>query len=175
MANKTEIELHQKGMPDGYTVPYDADQYTGLFVCGGIVVFVYVIFVCAFTAIVYKETRELYPAFRNDGCLIALLPVLSFVVGVLFPVWLLIYLVCRGVNYVARKACAEEGNCCGFSFASFKARRIACRVQRQEEQMRQQQQRQHRTQQPDQTEAITTPPPAYTAQASPLDMEAGFA
>ncbi|KAK7911896.1 hypothetical protein PG985_014377 [Apiospora marii] len=175
MANKTKIELHQKGMPDGYTVSENADQYTGYFVGAGIVGFVYFLCVCVFAAAVYKAIRETYPVFRNDGCLVVFLPVLSFVAGVIFPVWLSAYLAYLCVTYVVRKACAEGGTCCGINFASFKARRAARRAQRLEEQMRfqqQQQQRQHRVQQPDQTEPYATPPPAYTAQASPSDMEA---
>ncbi|KAK8112847.1 hypothetical protein PG984_013373 [Apiospora sp. TS-2023a] len=175
MANATEIEHHMRGEPDGYIIPDDDGQFTPLFVFLGIFGFFYLVVAAITSTIVYKELRDSYPIFRNDGCLVLLLPLVSFVAGVLFPVELLLYLIYICVACLVRKT-SEADTCCGFSFSSYKARRATLRAQRSAEQRRQQQQQQQqRTQRPDQAEPIATPPPAYTAQASPSDMEAGQA
>ncbi|KAK8063580.1 hypothetical protein PG996_008232 [Apiospora saccharicola] len=175
MVNATEIEHHMRGEPDGYTIPDDDGRLTPLFVFLGFFGFFYLVVASSITAIVYKELRDSYPVFRNDGCLVVLLPLVSFVAGVLFPVEILLYLVYICVAYLVRKT-SEADTCCGFNFASYKARRAARRTQRSAEQRRQQQQQQQQsTQRPDQAEPIATPPPAYTARASPSDMEAGQA
>lgn len=174
MANTTEIELHMKGMPDGYTVPDDDGNMAVAYFFAGLIGFLYLAGVSTVTAICYSELRTTYPAVRNDGCLIALLPLVSFVVGVLFPVEVLVYTIYLFISYVGRKTSAREFSCCGLSLASYRARRAARRAKRYEEQRRQQQQQQ-RTQQPDQAEPIATPPPGYTAGAFPSDMEAGQA
>ncbi|KAK8029845.1 hypothetical protein PG993_011136 [Apiospora rasikravindrae] len=134
---------------------------------GSFLVTLYIGGVGVLTRLCYNEAREEWPAFRNDGCLIVLLPFLSLLCGILWPVGLVLYGVYSCLAYVAGKACADAGSCCGFNYTAYKARRAARRVQKDEA-------RRQGTQRQGYTQPAPTPPPAYTAQPSPSDLEAGF-
>ncbi|KAK7959664.1 uncharacterized protein PG986_004518 [Apiospora aurea] len=161
-------DVASMGPPDAY---HEIPGLWPLVIIGGFLGFFYLVGVVAATHQCYHEARKTWPAFRNDGCLIVLLPFLSLLCGILWPVELGLLLVFWVVAHVARRACAENGSCCGFNFTAYRARRAARRVQK--EQARENLRRQADLRQ-DSIRPVPTPPPAYTAQPSPSDLEAGF-